>query len=160
MQKIAIFYLGKIIIYYLLNSFIKYYTRIFFSSNLYIIIYNLIIYNHFSLDIIVVRYHLSGSKCFTLNYKRHTTQPFVLPCLMSSSIHERFYSWTFARQEAPFARDLSKAARDLTTFEEANAPRAKTSRVQRQSASDAGFLQRLLPGNGLWRPSELILIRS
>lgn len=46
------------------------------------------------------------------------------------------HSWV---QEAPFARDLSKATRNLTTFEEANASRAKTSRVQCQSAADAGL---------------------
>lgn len=44
---------------------------------------------------------------------------------ISSSSRERFRR-TFVRQEAPFARDLSKTAQDLTTFEEANASRAKT----------------------------------
>lgn len=53
------------------------------------------------------------------------------------------------QQEAPFACDLSKAARDLTTFEEANASRAKTPRVQCQSAADAGlFAPALARGMG------------
>jgi len=60
-------------------------------------------------------------------------------------ICERFRR-TFVRQEAPFARDLSKAARDLTTFEEANASRVKTSRVQCQSAADAGLFAPALAG--------------
>lgn len=63
----------------------------------------------------------------------------VVRVAISSSGREWRFRRTFVRQEAPFARDLSKAARDLTTFEEANASRAKTPRVQCQSAADAGL---------------------
>jgi len=49
-------------------------------------------------------------------------------------------------QEVSFACDLSNVAQDLTTFEEANASCAKTSRVQCQSAADAGLFALALAG--------------
>lgn len=71
------------------------------------------------------------------------------------------FRWTFVLQEVPFACDLSNAAQDLTTFEEANASCAKTSRVQCQSAADAGLFARALAGGwalaAVWANSYAIV---
>ena len=71
------------------------------------------------------------------------------------------FRWTFVLQEVPFACDLSNVAQDLTTFEEANASCAKTSRVQCQSAADAGLFALALAGGwalaAVWANSYAIV---